>query len=254
MRGKKMILKVDKIYKSFKDSNAVRDLSFEVQEGEILALIGKSGAGKTTALRCICGLERCDRGSITIAGEPLCVDDGSRSEYSSSKNIVGIRNKVGMVFQGFNLFPHLTVLENIIEAPTRVRGISKDIAVRNAMDLLGKLDLKEKANAYPFELSGGQKQRVAIARACILEPKLICFDEPTSALDPGLRDDIAGIIRSLAKEQGLTVLIITHDMGFARKTADEIIFMKDGEASLRGNTQNFFEKNQNTEIGKFIAS
>lgn len=245
-----MVLEVKNITKRFKKQVAVKDLSFSLAEGEILALIGKSGAGKTTALRCVCGLEQVDEGSIIIDGDPL-YEDGQIVEPSQVKKV---RQKVGMVFQSFNLFPHMSVLQNIIEAPVRVFGMKKADATAKAMEFLEKLDLAEKANAYPFELSGGQKQRVAIARACVLEPKVICFDEPTSALDPQLSEEIAKVIKDLAKERNLSVLIITHDMNFARKSSDRVIFMENGEAVEEGKTETIFSDSTNERIQKFMSN
>jgi polar amino acid transport system ATP-binding protein len=244
-----MVLQVENITKSFKTQVAVNDLSFSLAEGEILALIGKSGAGKTTALRCICGLERVDEGTIVVDGLPLC----TKGVYGDYKEVRKVRQKVGMVFQNFNLFPHLSVLENIIESPVRVYGMKKEEAKVKAMDFLQKLDLAEKAEAYPHELSGGQKQRVAIARACVLEPKVICFDEPTSALDPQLSEEIAYVIKDLAKERNLSVLIITHDMNFAKRTADRVIFMENGEAVEEGRTETLFKDVSNERIQKFMT-
>jgi polar amino acid transport system ATP-binding protein len=244
-----MVLQVENITKSFKTQVAVNDLSFSLAEGEILALIGKSGAGKTTALRCICGLERVDEGTIVVDGLPLCI----KGVYGEYKEVRKVRQKVGMVFQNFNLFPHFSVLDNIIESPVRVYGMDKEEAKAKAMDFLEKLDLLEKAEAYPHELSGGQKQRVAIARACVLEPKVICFDEPTSALDPQLSEEIAYVIKDLAKDRNLSVLIITHDMNFAKRTADRVIFMENGEAVEEGRTESLFDDVSNERIQKFMT-
>lgn len=245
-----MVLEVKGITKRFKTQIAVKDLSFSLEEGEILALIGKSGAGKTTALRCVCGLEQVDEGSIVIDGESLC-ENGVYVDPNQAKKV---RQKVGMVFQSFNLFPHLSVMENIIESPVRVYGMNKEEAKKKAMEFLEKLDLVEKADAYPFELSGGQKQRVAIARACVLEPKVICFDEPTSALDPQLSEEIAKVIKNLAADRNLSVLIITHDMNFARKSSDRVIFMENGEAVEEGKTETLFSDVSNERIKKFMSN
>jgi polar amino acid transport system ATP-binding protein len=244
-----MVLGVKGITKRFKSQVAVRDLSFSLAEGEILALIGKSGAGKTTALRCVCGLETVDEGSIMIDGEALCTD----GVYADPAQVRKVRQKVGMVFQNFNLFPHFSVMENIIESPVRVYGMDKKEAKKKAMEFLEKLDLAEKADAYPCELSGGQKQRVAIARACVLEPKVICFDEPTSALDPQLSEEIAKVIKDLAADRNLSVLIITHDMNFARSSSDRVIFMENGEAVEEGSTETLFSDVSNERIQKFMA-
>lgn len=206
------MLKVNKLNKSFGENKILNDISFELKSGEIGVLLGKSGTGKTTILRCINGLEEFDRGEITV-------DDIS---IKNVKDINKIRNKTGMVFQNFNLFPHMSVLENIIQAPISVAKISKEEAVNTAKKLLKLVDLEDKINSYPFELSGGQKQRVAIARACALTPKVLCFDEPTSALDAESIKKVINIINEL-KNKKIAILIITHDIGFANEIGDKII-------------------------------
>ena len=215
--------KVTGLYKSFGKVEVLKGASLEVKSGEIVVVVGASGGGKTTLLRSINYLERCSAGSIEIAGEYL-LKDGA---YASKEEIRSIRRNIGLVFQNFNLFPHKSVLDNLIEAPTRVLGQSKEEATKQAMDILSFLELADKANSYPFELSGGQKQRVAIGRALALKPKLMCFDEPTSALDPTLTGEVAKVIRSLSTE-GMSMLIITHDMEFAKMVADRIVSMEDG--------------------------
>lgn len=217
------MLKVSGIKKSFGKTDVLKGVDIEVNEGEVLVIVGPSGGGKTTLLRCINGLEHCDRGTITIDGEALCTD----GKYVGKDDFNKIRRNIGLVFQNFNLFPHMSVLENLIEAPQRVLGKSKEESINNAKEILNSLGLSEKFNNYPYELSGGQKQRVAIGRALALNPKLICFDEPTSALDPGLTGEVASLIRSLAK-RGMSVLIITHDMTFAKNVSDRIYSMENG--------------------------
>ncbi|MPM63035.1 Glutamine transport ATP-binding protein GlnQ [bioreactor metagenome] len=206
------MLEVKKLNKSFGENKVLNDISFELKSGEIGVLLGKSGTGKTTILRCINGLEEFDSGEIIV-------DDIS---IKNIKDINKIRNKTGMVFQNFNLFPHMSVLENIIQAPISVAKISKQEAVNTAKKLLKLVDLEEKINAYPFELSGGQKQRVAIARACALTPKVLCFDEPTSALDKESIKKVINIINEL-KNKKIAILIITHDIVFANEIGDKII-------------------------------
>ena len=186
--------------------------------------MGPSGGGKTTLLRSINYLEKCESGSIYLGNNYLLKD----GRYASKQDLKAIRRNIGLVFQNFNLFPHLSVIENITEAPTRVLGIAKEKATQDALNILGFLGLSDKANSYPYELSGGQKQRVAIGRALALNPKLMCFDEPTSALDPALTDDVANLIKSL-KVKGMSMLIITHDMEFAKKVADRIVSMDQGQ-------------------------
>lgn len=218
------MLKVSGLKKSFGNTEVLKSVDIEVKEGEILVVVGPSGGGKTTLLRIVNMLDFCDEGTIEINGKLLC----ENGKYIDKKALKDMRRDVGMVFQSFNLFPHMSVLENIIEAPIRVLGKSQEESIKNARDIMKFLGLEDKENSYPFELSGGQKQRVAIGRALALEPKLMCFDEPTSALDPGLTDDVANVIRSLSKK-GMSMLIITHDMSFAEKVSDRIVSMNEGK-------------------------
>lgn len=217
------MLKVENLFKSFGKTRVLKGANLEIHEGEIVVVVGASGGGKTTLLRSINYLEKCDEGSIQIAGEYLLKD----GEYASKDKIKAIRRNIGLVFQGFNLFPHKSVIENLIEAPVRVLGQSADEANKNATEILTFLGLEDKMNCYPYELSGGQKQRVAIGRALAMKPKLMCFDEPTSALDPALTGEVAKLIKSLSGE-GMAMLIITHDMEFAKLVADRIVSMEDG--------------------------
>lgn len=218
------MLKVSGLKKKFGEVEVLKGVDLEIKQGEILVVVGPSGGGKTTLLRCINALEKADAGNIEINGKMLC-DSG---KYLDKKGLKDIRKDIGLVFQGFNLFPHMSVLENLIEAPQKVLGIKREVAVNRAKEILGFLGLQDKINSYPFELSGGQKQRVAIGRALALEPKLMCFDEPTSALDPGLTDEVKKLIKSLSLT-GMATLIITHDMDFAKKVADRIVSMDKGK-------------------------
>lgn len=206
------MLEVKNLNKSFGDNKVLIDLSFKLEKGEIGVLFGKSGAGKTTVLRCLNGLEVFDSGEIIIDNEVI----------NKSKDISKIRHNIGMVFQNFNLFPHMSVLENIIEAPINVLKIPINEAIAKAKELLELVGMSDKINSYPHELSGGQKQRVAIARACSLTPNVLCFDEPTSALDAESIGRVSKIIKDL-KSKGMTVLIITHDKNFADEMCDKII-------------------------------
>lgn len=217
------MLKITNLKKSFGNTEVLKGVNLEIKAGEILVIVGPSGGGKTTLLRCVNGLEMCDFGTIEIDNEKLC-DSG---KYVEKNKFNEIRRNIGLVFQNFNLFPHMSVLENIIEAPQRVLGENKVEAIKKAKEILGFLGLKEKVNNYPCELSGGQKQRVAIGRALALNPKLMCFDEPTSALDPGLTGEVTNLIKTLGK-QGMSMLIITHDMEFAKNVADKIYSMDKG--------------------------
>ena len=248
-----MVLEVKGIQKSFRNDKVLQDVSFCLKSGEIIAVLGHSAAGKTTLLRCINGLEFCDRGSIRIDGRYLCREDNGKTLYTDADNIKSIRKKLGMVFQNLNLFPHKSALENITEAPIFVHGISKAEAEKKAYQLLEALGIRDKAACYPYQLSGGQKQRVAIARACALSPSIMCFDEPTSALDPELKESIACIIEKLASDN-MAILIITHDMNFAKRVADKIIFMEAGKVIQEGTRDEFFSKPINDTVKRFINS
>ena len=218
------MLKIRGLKKFFGNNLVLKGVNLEINKGEIVVVVGPSGGGKTTLLRTITGLEKCDDGTIEIDGYTFCKD----GRYCDKKSSSIIRKNVGLVFQNFNLFPHKSVLENIIEAPTRALGEKKENAINNAKEILSFLGLKDKANNYPCELSRGQKQRVVIGRALALNPKLMCFDEPTSALDPSLTKDIANLIKSLSKN-GMSMLIITHDMEFAKLVSDKIVSMDSGK-------------------------
>ena len=205
------MLRVVKLKKRFGGRQILDDVNFTVEDGNILTIVGPSGAGKTTLLRCITGLEAADSGTFTIDGKEFNPQD-----LTSADNVMGV------VFQDFNLFPHLSVLENLTLAPTLVLKQERNTAEKKARELLEQLGLKGKEQLYPYQLSGGQKQRVAIARALAMQPKILCYDEPTSALDPNLRDEVANLILSL-KAQGVTQLVVTHDMEFAKKIADNML-------------------------------
>ncbi|MEE9419610.1 MAG: amino acid ABC transporter ATP-binding protein [Desulfatiglandaceae bacterium] len=225
------IAEVDRINKTFPGGiRALVDFSTKVRRGEVLVIIGPSGSGKSTFLRCLNGLEEIDSGSIVIDGIPL--DD-------NKKNRLEIRKEVGMVFQLFNLFPHKTVVENVTLAPKLVRKRSKEEARDIAMDLLEKVDIPEKADSYPSQLSGGQQQRVAIARALAMHPKIMMFDEATSALDPEMIGEVLDVMKTLARE-GMTMIVVTHEMGFAREVSDRVIFMDEGAIVEEGTAEHFF--------------
>jgi ABC transporter, ATP-binding protein len=212
------MLRIVDLKKKFGQVDVLKGISFQIDDGEIGVVLGKSGAGKTTLIRCINGLESFDSGKIIL-------DD---VEIMSINDMKEIRGQIGMVFQNFNLFPHLTVLENIIESPVRVFGRNKDEVVKEALDLLEMVDLLDKKDHYPHQLSGGQQQRVAIARSCALKPKVLCFDEPTSALDKENIQKVEEIIRN-CKRMGMTILIITHDTVFAREIADKTLNISEGQ-------------------------
>ena len=218
------MLKVKKLYKSYGKTEVLKGVDLNIAPGEIVVVVGASGGGKTTLLRSINYLEKCNSGSIMINGEYLLKD----GVYASKEKIREIRRHIGLVFQGFNLFPHKSVLENLMEAPIRVLKESPNEVKEKAREILSFLELEDKADCYPYELSGGQKQRVAIGRALAMKPKLMCFDEPTSALDPALTGEVAKLIKSLSGE-GMAMLIITHDMEFAKIVADRIVSMNQGK-------------------------
>lgn len=221
------MLEVKNLCKRFGSLEVLKDISFDVEQGNVIAIIGPSGSGKSTLLRCVNQLERADGGTVKVCGLDMLEQKDGKTVYASAKTLQEIRLKIGLVFQNFNLFPHFSVLRNITEAPIHVLNQNRADAEKNAMQLLEKMGLAAKADAYPCELSGGQQQRVSIARALALKPEILFFDEPTSALDPELTGEILKVIKSLAKE-GMTMVIVTHEMAFARDVADHVIFMENG--------------------------
>lgn len=234
------MIEVKNIHKSFKNLKVLKGISMTVNEGEVVAIIGPSGSGKSTLLRCINHLETIDKGSIYIEGQAIATEgEDGRSQYVSDREIRKICSKTGMVFQNFNLFPHKTVLENIIEAPIIVAKADKQKAIEEAEGLLEKVGLLDKRDNYPSQLSGGQKQRVAIARALAMKPSIMLFDEPTSALDPELTGEVLKVMRDLAEER-MTMVVVTHEMGFAREVADRVIFMDEGEIVEEGTPSDIF--------------
>lgn len=242
-RSENSIVSVRNLYKSFNKLKVLKDVSLDVKEGEVVVIIGPSGSGKSTLLRCINFLEKRNKGQIYVNNK--LVED-------NKKNINKIRQDVGMVFQHFNLFPHMTVLENVIEGPTQVKGISKEEAKRMAEKILDKVGLVDKKDVYPAMLSGGQKQRVAIARALEMKPSVILFDEPTSALDPELVGDVLAVMKDLAKE-GMTMIVVTHEMGFAREVADRVVFMADGVVVEEGTPERIFQNPKEERTKEFLA-
>ena len=247
MRGEALgeyIIQVDKINKTFPNGvRALTDFSTKIRRSSVVVVIGPSGGGKSTFLRCLNGLEEIDSGSIIIDGIPL--DD-------SKKNRLEIRKEVGMVFQSFNLFPHMTVLENVNLAQRLVRKKTKEEAAETTMDLLRKVDIPEKANSYPSQLSGGQQQRVAIARALAMMPKVMLFDEATSALDPEMIGEVLDVMKALARE-GMTMVVVTHEMGFAREVSDWVIFMEEGRIVEEGTAEHFFSNPQEKRTKLFLS-
>jgi polar amino acid transport system ATP-binding protein len=225
-----MILGVNNLSKNFGKTAVFNSISFSVDKGEIVCIKGKSGEGKTTLLRCINNLETPDKGSININGRYLFKEENNQMVAASKNELQTIVQDIGLVFQSFNLFPHMNVTENLLEAPLFLKK-SREDSKKRALELLKMLELEGKENSYPYQLSGGQKQRVAIARACMLEPKVLCFDEPTSALDESTRNQITKIIRNLAS-QGIAIIIVTHDNAFADEIAEKTITLSGGNIKI----------------------
>ena len=234
------------VSKSFGTLKAVDDASLEVKKGEIICLIGPSGSGKSTLLRCIAGLEDPEDGEVWIDGERL--DLHSKDQ----KKLEKLRIKMGFVFQHFNLFPHMTVLENLTLAPIQVLGMDKAAAEQRAMELLARVGLADKRDAYPSKLSGGQKQRVAIARSLCMDPEIMLFDEPTSALDPEMVGEVLDVIKGLAAE-GMTMVIVTHEMGFAREVSNRVLFLDGGVIAEEGTPEQIFEHPQCERLKSFLS-
>ena len=242
------------VHKAFGSTQVLRGVSLQVARGEVVAIIGPSGSGKSTFLRCLNHLETIDSGHVSIEGETLATTDAQgRCTYAPDAEVRRICAKTGMVFQHFNLFPHLTVLENLIEAPLVVRGLARDVAVARAEALLAKVGLSAKRDNYPSRLSGGQKQRVAIARALCMEPDIMLFDEPTSALDPELTGEVLRTMRELAEEH-MTMLVVTHEMGFAREVANTVAFMDQGELVAARPAAEFFADPGHERARVFFAA
>jgi len=236
------MISIKGVQKWFGRLHVLKGIDMQIAEGEVLVLIGASGSGKSTLLRCMNGLEKIQEGYISVDGVDI---------QASKTNLNKVRQEIGIVFQQFNLFPHMTVLKNITISPTKVKGLSKSDAHTTAEKLLERIGIPEKANVYPDQLSGGQQQRVAIARALAMNPKVMLFDEPTSALDPEMIKEVLDLMRELAKEN-MTMVVVTHEMGFAREVADRIAFMDDGVIVELGTPQQFFENPQHDRTRQFI--
>ncbi len=253
-RGAVPMIDAQGIHKAFGATEVLKGVSLQLRRGEVVAVIGPSGSGKSTFLRCLNRLETIDRGHVAIGGEVLATTgaDG-RCSYAPEAELRRICRKTGMVFQHFNLFPHLTVLQNVIEAPMVVQGVPRDAAIARAEALLAKVGLAEKRHNYPARLSGGQKQRVAIARALAMEPEIMLFDEPTSALDPELTGEVLRTMRALADEH-MTMLVVTHEMGFAREVAHTAVFMDQGRIVESGPAASLFADPQQPRTRSFLRS
>ncbi|MBP3352076.1 MAG: amino acid ABC transporter ATP-binding protein [Lachnospiraceae bacterium] len=243
------MLEINHLRKNFGELQVLKDISLSVEEGEVVSIIGPSGSGKSTLLRCATMLETMDGGELVYMGETAAA--GDPCIYAPKKQLKNIKKCFGLVFQSFHLFPHYTVMKNIIDAPVSVEKISKKEAEERALKLLKQLGLEDKAESYPHQLSGGQQQRVSIARALALQPKILFFDEPTSALDPELTIEVLKVIKELAKEH-MTMIIVTHEMQFAKEVSDRIIFMEQGVIQEQGTPEEIFAS-QNARVREFIG-
>ena len=249
-----LLVQIEDVHKSFGQLEVLKGITFEIKRGDVVVIIGPSGAGKSTLLRCINWLETVDSGRILIDGKPMGARVGpdGRLAKDSEAHINKMRAQIGMVFQRFNLFQHLTALENITEGPINVLKMHKDKAVELGMKLLERVGVGEKAHNYPVTLSGGQQQRVAIARALAMNPKLMLFDEPTSALDPEMVKEVVDVMEELAGD-GMTMILVSHEMGFARETADRIVFMDQGQLIEEASPEDFFQNAQNERTKQFLS-
>ena len=249
-----VVLKVEHLKKSFGENHVLKDISFDLKEGEVLSIIGPSGSGKSTLLRCITQLETMNAGTVCVNGKDMVVgvDKKGLAKYAPANVLREIRLSTGLVFQNFNLFPHLTVLQNLTIAPVRVLGMDREEARKRGRELLKQMGLETKEKSYPCELSGGQQQRVSIARALAMQPKILFFDEPTSALDPELTGEVLKIIKGLA-DQKMTMVIVTHEMAFARDVANKVIFMDQGVIVEQGTPDFVFNQSGNERLASFLS-
>ncbi len=247
--GGKAVVRVEGLHKSFGHLEVLKGIDMEVDEGEVIVIFGRSGSGKSTLLRCINFLEEPSAGTIEVSG--LRIQGGHRI-HSKREQIRKLRTRCGMVFQQFNLFPHMTALGNVMEGPVTVKGVDEDRAQSIAMEMLAKVGLSDKAEEYPIRLSGGQQQRVAIARALAMEPDVMMFDEPTSALDPELIGEVLGVMKALAREMHMTMMVVTHEMGFAREVANRLAFFHDGTILEEGTPDQIFGETRFSETRRFL--
>ena len=247
------MVKAEEVHKRFGRLEVLTGVSMEVQPGEVVCMLGPSGSGKSTFLRCINHLEKIDGGRLSVDGDLVGYrQEGDKIYELRDAEVCRERAEIGMVFQRFNLFGHMTAMENVIEAPIRVKRVKKNEATRRAKELLERVGLADKLDSYPAQLSGGQQQRVAIARALAMDPKLMLFDEPTSALDPELVGDVLDVMRQLAKD-GMTMIVVTHEMGFAREAADRLVMMCDGAIIEDGSPEHFFTNPENERTKQFLS-
>ena len=245
------MLTAENIYKKYGNLEVLRGVSLTVNKGDVVALIGQSGSGKSTFLRCLNQLERVDSGTIRMDNLTLCETQNGKLRYAKENVQRAITLKMGMVFQSFNLFPHMSVLQNLIDAPMHVLKMKKDEAVAQARKMLSKVGLADRENQYPYQLSGGQAQRVAIARALCMNPEILCFDEPTSALDPLLTKEVLAVMKELAAER-MTMVVVTHEMDFARDVADRVVFMENGIV-VEDNPPETLFSSQNPRTRRFLG-
>ncbi|TBV07593.1 amino acid ABC transporter ATP-binding protein [Phytopseudomonas dryadis] len=243
-------VRIHNLSKSFSDIEVLRDIELTVNKGEVVSVLGSSGSGKSTMLRCINWLEEPDRGSIHIAGQRIGVNEQAGRKMTN-RELAAIRAKTGMVFQGFNLWPHLSVLHNVMEAPVHVKGMAKEQARAIAIELLEKVGMGDKQDSYPYTLSGGQKQRVAIARVLAMSPEVILFDEPTSALDPERVGEVLTVMKNLSAE-GYTMIVVTHEMEFARAVSDQVVFLEKGKIIEKSAPEKFFSNPETERVRKFL--
>jgi len=255
MSEKKTALELIDIHKSYGSLEVLKGVSLQAADGEVISILGSSGSGKSTLLRCINLLERPSRGRIIVSGEELEMKSGKDGvlQAANVRQLERMRSQIGFVFQNFNLWPHKSIIENIIEAPTQVLKQSRDEAIANAEQLLDRVGLLDKRNVYPVNLSGGQQQRIAIARALAMKPQVLLFDEPTSALDPELVNEVLAVMRSLA-EEGRTMLIVTHEMRFAREVSSQVVFLHKGQIEEAGSPEEVFDRPKSQRVRDFMAS
>ena len=247
-------IRFEDVLKAYGNLKVLEGLNFHVDENEVVAIIGPSGSGKTTVLRVLMTLEGIQEGIIFVDGEPLnLMPQNGKLVPASKAHVRYIRSKIGMVFQNFNLFPHMTALENCIEAPVQSKGLKRAQAVSEALELLDMVGLSDKRDHYPSQLSGGQQQRVAIARTLAMRPEILLFDEPTSALDPEMVGEVLNVIRDLAKSGDYTILLVTHQMGFAREVADRVCFFDEGVIVEEGKPDDIFGRPQNERLKQFLS-
>lgn len=251
--NKNIAVSVKHMGKNYGETEVLKDIDLDIYEGQVVSILGPSGSGKSTFLRCLNNLEEISKGTITIDGKTLYgIEDSPKNKKQNEKTAMEIRKNVGMVFQQFNLWPHKTVLENVMECPVHVKKVAKEEAEKTAHELLARVGMDAKSDAYPTQLSGGQQQRVAIARTLAMKPDIILFDEPTSALDPEFVGEVLEVMKGLAKE-GMTMLVVTHEMGFAAEVADRVCFMDGGYVLEDGTPEEVF-KNPKSERAKLFFS